>query len=376
MKADTATRDLVRAEGQFENEIFIYKTCIPTFLKKYGSRLNKIDKDLWCPRIYWAECGQFADFSENFESVLAIENLTPKGYKVGGRSFLTKEELLLMAKAIAQYHAFTYALRIERDPLLDELRKKINPLPFDRTDGKKSHYKMMYDVAVDRLLDYLDKTPSELNTETFQKDIQLFREKYGKDPIQLMDHLLRDDPVYSVILHGDYNRNNVLFKYEEVNGKSKPVDLRMIDFQELRYGTPAIDLSFYFYMNMDPTLLESDFFDQLYKCYHDSLYSSLCELLQCDRSDPRLILYNYDKCYDHFSKFALYGAMVAVEFIPWMDCPEEECAEISKLWETDMFGQQLYDVLMVCGGEKVNQRITQAMRHASRKGFIKKALLS
>lgn len=375
MKADAASRDIIRAEGQFLNEIFIYKTCIPKFLEKYGSRLRSIDKDLWCARIYLAEAGKFADVSDVVETILAIENLSPKDYKVGGRSFLTKDELLFMAKAIGQYHAFTYALRIENDPLLEHLKKEINPLPFDRDDGKQSHYKVIYDVAVDRLFDYLDKTPSELDSEKFKTDIQLLKDRYGKDPIKLMDYLLRDDPIFSVILHGDYNRNNVLFRYDTVNGKQKPIDLRMIDFQELRYGTPAIDLSFYFYMNMEPSLFETDFFDQLYKCYHDNMYYALCELLNCDENDPRLIPYEFEKSYDHFSKFALYGAMVAVGFIPWMDCPEEECAEISKLWETDMFGKPLYNLQMVCGGEPVNRRITQVMRHASRQGFIEKAIL-
>lgn len=57
------------------------------------------------------------------------------------------------------------------------------------------------------------------------------------------------------------------------------------NIQETRYGSPAIDLSFFMYMNMDP-VNHAPLWDKLLKYYHESLMKSLLSLLQC--ADPNV----------------------------------------------------------------------------------------
>ncbi|KAL9698468.1 hypothetical protein quinque_001909 [Culex quinquefasciatus] len=170
---------------------------------------------------------------------------------------------------------------------------------------------------------------------------------------------------FSVILHGDYNRNNVLFKYEN----DKPVDIRMFDFQENRYGTPAIDLIFFMCMSM-PTGLRERFWYPLLEQYHDSLMSTLQDILKCDVNDPRLKPYSYDNFKKHLQRYGMYGGMIAVHFLPWMICPEEECAQLAFHFANDMYSPEMKHWLNIAGGDAVDIRLTEVFRHLSVQGYL------
>lgn len=77
------------------------------------------------------------------------------------------------------------------------------------------------------------------------KDLSNLERRIDEDFISIMEDFLRVDHDFAVILHGDYYRNNVMFKYKNQHGKEVPVDLRMFDFQEARFATIAIDLSIF-----------------------------------------------------------------------------------------------------------------------------------
>lgn len=53
-----------------------------------------------------------------------------------------------------------------------------------------------------------------------------------------------------------------------------------------------------------------------------------------------------------------------------MACPEEDCAEMARLFEQDMLSQEFKALAMVCGGKEVNQRMTENLRYASKMGFM------
>lgn len=53
-----------------------------------------------------------------------------------------------------------------------------------------------------------------------------------------------------------------------------------------------------------------------------------------------------------------------------MACPEEECAEMARLFEKDMYSQEFKALAMKCGGKEVDQRMTENLRYASKMGFM------
>jgi len=245
------------------------------------------------------------------------------------------------------------------------LIKGIIPFEFERKSGV-SPYNRCYCTSFIRLFRYLDNNPDEIDNERFAESVNLLKTKYFTTPEKLMERFLRTDNIFSVILHGDYNRNNVLFRYEE----NTAVDLKFIDFQEVKYGSPAIDLSFFMYMNVHPNLFENGFNEKLIKLYHENLIQSLCELLDCKQKDIRLAPYSWDNFYNHYKQFAFYGAMVSQMFTPWMACPENECQKIAEEFEKDMFSDVLRELTIKCGGKEVDQRIVAILKHACKLGFM------
>lgn len=61
-----------------------------------------------------------------------------------------------------------------------------------------------------------------------------------------MAELLRPREPRAVLCHGDYCRNNLLFRYDATG---RPVDAVALDPAQARYASPAVDLSFFLYMN-------------------------------------------------------------------------------------------------------------------------------
>lgn len=182
-----------------------------------------------------------------------MENLKPLGYQLGPRLILNRDHLLAMCKPLGEYHAMSYALRALNNSQLERLKAGIIPLPFindsDPNDATNNLYRVLYRYAFDRLFEFYDR---KFKTNTFDrkssKDLKLIecmqklRDKYYEEPTRLMERLRtkvednEEDRKFAAILHGDYNRNNVLFKYKESkegkDSKEKLVeDMKMIDFQ-------------------------------------------------------------------------------------------------------------------------------------------------
>lgn len=171
------------------------------------------------------------------ESVLALQNLGPIGFRGGPRLVLDEQHLRLMIRQIAQFHSFSYALKILEPSSFDQLVAGVQPmvfLPSGKPGDTANLYTVLYEVALNRFLAYIRRT-SERRSEKFLKDVDHLERRYGTNPVALLEHLRRDAIEFTVIQHGDYNRNNVLFKYAEENKEDghfeSPYDIRMLDFQ-------------------------------------------------------------------------------------------------------------------------------------------------
>jgi len=109
---------------------------------------------------------------------------------------------------------------------------------------------------------------------------------------------------FSVLCHGDFNRNNVAFQYDEAR---HPVNVLMFDFGTPRYGSPALDLSFFFYMNTTQNLRESKW---------DDLLNAYCLTLAESVPDGVLVP-NRAELDSEMATFAYYGFAHASFFLPY-----------------------------------------------------------
>lgn len=86
----------------------------------------------------------------------------------------------------------------------------------------------------------------------------------------LMQSLNVREPL-SVICHGDWHRQTLLFQYDE---HRRPFDATSIDFSMLHYGSPALDLSLFLYMSTTQRVREAHW-DDLLDTYCAALAASV-----------------------------------------------------------------------------------------------------
>ncbi|KAM7350206.1 uncharacterized protein ACRADG_008844 [Cochliomyia hominivorax] len=396
MRGDQTFRLSSKSYIQYHNEIYTYSTVLPRYDKLLKDlQIEQINiKDLVAP-CYMAKYGFIEGLScspDNQEACLVLENLSPLGYQMGPRLVLSKDLLLSMCKPIAQFHALSYALRVLNPLQFKHLREGIITFPFlnenDPEENKKSAYRVMHRYAFDRFFEFYDlklkenffdlSSPKDLK---LMEDLKRLKEKYFDNPTRMQENLRtkildnKFDEKFAVILHGDYNRNNVLFKFKENDqGERFVADVKMLDFQQLRFGSPALDLSFFMYLNCSHKELYENFPNLLHS-YHNSLYSTLSLILQSSQKSSLVIEeilsdYNFENFQKHFRRFAFYGVMVCLHFLPWMLCSEEECSRISELFASDIHGQEFRHLSLKAGGDEVNMVLMQLVRHASEMGYM------
>ncbi|KAG5673216.1 hypothetical protein PVAND_003280 [Polypedilum vanderplanki] len=372
MKGDNEFREKTNSSVQCSNEIYIYKNVIPYFKSLLKNiQITSFNPDHWVPRIYYADYKVFPELSEEQEAVLALENLTPHGYRTGPRIDLDENHLKLMVTSIASYHAVSYAMEINKDPMIEKFRSELTPLYFISPEGKDlESYNILFKIGLERIFTIVENRKEFHTNVDFIETVKKIKDQMFDRPVTVMQKFLAIDEHFRVFLHGDYNRNNVLFRYEQSEGFDDPKELRMIDYQETRYGTPVIDLAFFMYMNM-PANIRNQCWEKLLDLYHETFMNCLIDILKCDNNDPRLEPFKREKFLEHFAKHAFYGCMVIWHFIPWIDIPDDECAKIAHLFETDMKSDELRQLLQVSGGSKVDDRLLSVLQHAYEKGYLK-----
>jgi thiamine kinase-like enzyme len=367
MKENIEFREKTKSNVQCSNEIYIYQNVIPYFKNFLRNiPISTFNDDNWIPRIYFADYRVFEELGSEKETILALENLNYKGYKLGPRLDLDEDHLTLMIKHIASYHAVSYAIRITDKQELIKLASGLIPLSFLTPEGDElESYGILFKIALMRFFRVVEERKELHEDEEFMESIGKFKKLYNEKPLMLMESFLKNDDDYAVMLHGDYNRNNVLFRYDQV-----PVEIRMFDFQETRFASPVIDLAFFMYMNL-PSALRPQIWDKLLKTYHETLMSSLTDILKCENDDERLTKYTFEKFLEYISKFMFYGVMIGIHFIPWMACSGEECQKLTTYFETDMKCEELKNLAQICGGKDVDDRIISIALHAFEKGYMK-----
>lgn len=286
---------------------------------------------------------------------------------MGPRDKLDEKHIMIMTESIAHLHAASYALKIKNRGKFDEFVNSFKAFPF--SGNEKSMYDPLYNIALERLYRHVTSTEQD---ETFKAAIVKLYQKYIAKLSQLLQDFLVDDPVFNTIIHGDYNRNNVMFEYKS-EGFDEPKGVKMYDFQWTKYASPVLDLSFYLYMNLDPDVREGSW-NKILKFYHDTLISSIAKILNCEKDDKRLAQYNYKDFMKHFTNYAFYGCVISTWFLPIMLADLETCKNVEMELNIDLFSEKAKEVCIPAGGLHAINRVTGNVRHAFDNGYLKRLL--
>lgn len=284
MKGDEYFRLSSQSYTQFQNEICFYEKILPHFNKYLVEKGSKvIDLNKWLPMTYLS---QNVESTLTVETILVQQNIQKIGFQVEESLYLTVKHLNVMIECLAKFHAVSLALKIENEENFLCIAYGIQPLCFEQPNGLPSLYDVLHEISTTRLFEYV---ASQTNLHSgFIEDINQLRKVVGSKPVALLDRFRQID-TFAVIGHGDFHRNNLLFKKTDNNEIGA---MKMIDFQQIRYGSPCLDLSFFMYLNISAELRER-LWDEMLRSYHRQLVQTIAEILNISLNDSRLTHYRY-----------------------------------------------------------------------------------
>lgn len=103
----------------------------------------------------------------------------------------------------------------------------------------------------------------------YDQKAQQFRTELLVDVVKTLKHVVKSDESLSVLCHCDFGRHNLLFRYDD-DGRS--LDALVYDMALIRYGSPALDLSYFIYLNTNRQTRD-DHWDELLDLYCATLAS-------------------------------------------------------------------------------------------------------
>lgn len=281
MKGNEDFRLLSQSYLQFQNEIYFYRDILPFFESYLIDKEIDLNLSRWLPKTYLKICQESGD--SRAETILVQENVQKKDFFVEKSLYLTEEHFDKMIECLAEFHSVSLALKVEKETEFLDIVEGIQELCFEQPNGLPTLYDVLHEISTTRLFEYVSR--SHNLSDQFTKDISRLKELVGDKPVKLLDRFRKVDD-FAVIGHGDYHRNNLLFKRAD----NSVVDMKMIDFQQIRYGSPCLDLSFFMYLNISAELRES-LWDEILRRYHQQLVKHIARILGVSIDDNILSRY-------------------------------------------------------------------------------------
>lgn len=268
----------------FFNEIFFYSKVVPFF-----TPFRQLDHLFPC--FYTSH----VEISQNLQRMALVhENLQATGYR-GARqkAFLDYDHLALMMRKLGEFHAYSYMAKTKVPRYFRTLMDSFKDVHFTVTNdmqfllpfsGPRGMRPLRSHPKYSARLACVEKVTARANE--FMVEI-LTSEK--------------DHPM-SVLCHGDYLRNNVLFKYDRNSG---PVDMKLLDMANCRLASPVVDLALVLYINADQRMRD-EHWDDLIDEYYAALSSTF----------PLCKVPTKEQIMDEFKIKSLNAYFVASYFLP------------------------------------------------------------
>lgn len=354
---DPIVRETMKMVSQFQNEITFYNEVLPEF-DRFLTNCNKtgeIIRDIF-PKCYYA-----FQQNENFEKAIVIlEDLRQFGYKMAeSKVEMDLDHCLVALGQLARFHAISFAMKFLDWKNFEKLKTSFKNIWYEDDPQNRQLCQEFKGRCCLRGINYL---LFQTNSSVPKEYLEALRKKL--EPIfNLLKDINSPKEPMSVICHGDFNRNNILFKYEG----GKPVVAKIIDFQIFLYGSPCLDLSFFIYMNTTQEF-RNRHFDQIFQHYYSTLTSTIACITNTDeKTIINWIPLNLFK--NDFERVCIGAYVTASFFLPVMMAPSGE--DLDETLKAKTF-KEMAEENCNQGGEIVSRRISDIIVDFYKRNFFLK----
>ena len=320
MPDSAVIRKLQNSPDLFFNEIKAYSEFIPMLLQtcavSSGGDLNveRPLRNLSAAKDLFPKCYCVAGDSGN--EMIVLQNLRIFGYGTGGDKLMSMdyEHIVVALEGLARFHALSYGtkkkdFRSFEERVIAQIR---DPRRFVKqqttSDAMTEGYQICLGHTAMMVFDKFNEKQLE-EGGLYTEKLKRVRRRV-ENCAELIRELLMPEEPLAVLCHGDFNRNNIMFRCDSDN---KPCDVKFIDFQTPFYASPAIDLSFLLFVNASPELWATRWND-MFSVYHRTILDALSEFLNCSQETLQHE-FSREAFECQFSKYMLYGFLLATSFI-------------------------------------------------------------
>ncbi|KAG8265265.1 hypothetical protein J6590_098726 [Homalodisca vitripennis] len=280
---DKLTRVWLNLDEQFRNEVFMYEKVLPL--------LDRNDTIITIfPRYFY---GTASETDNPSEYTIVLEDLRRSEFKLSPEILdLDFPHCALAFRKLGAFHALSFAAKQSNLNDFTKIVENLVETRFLEYNWEDAEY--MYAGALDRAAGPLLENGEKI------EEINHFKNKLKNSLVYFKSILTVQEPM-GVICHGDFCRNNVLYKYE--NGS--PIDVKFFDLGTSRYGSPMLDFTFFFFLNCSEKSRKL-YKDEYLKIYHDSLSTTV----------PGVKVPSLEDLKEEFRRKAVYGFIICSFFKP------------------------------------------------------------
>ncbi|XP_043288986.1 uncharacterized protein [Venturia canescens] len=341
-------RKTFRSVEFFHNEINFYKEVVPVFEKFLESKDQK--SLLSVPPCLDA----FIDAENDY---LVMEDVTVYGFgPINRQSCLNMKEMNVLLKAMAKFHAISFAYKDQFKDQFEDLVDKLQETFFGKHWNWYQNLRTrLIDVAKDALAKEYPGHPAEEKFNSYNSPRELWDRS--------ANYCSRWHAPTSIINHGDSWAPNFLVR--TALDDSDESEAMLLDFQLARSSSPVLDLSFLIYACSDKQLLDNHY-DKILETYHSILSNSIKSL----GSDPQK-LYPWTVFMNEVKEQSMHGLNFALESVPFSVMDESKAFDLDDLIKTD----DAVDVADIFDPGNIEtsegrRRLANLIIHAHSKGFF------
>lgn len=287
-------RKWLQSDDMFYNEVSFYKKILPAL------NLSNIDETLvndLFPKFYYGNATLGKDPEKD---ILILVDLRKDGYRLTEETlFLDYDHIALAMKNLGRLHGLSYMAK-QRNP--EEFFRSTSQLVESRY-GDIEYWSYMFKFGVQRLFARLTAKGGK-----YSRVMNNYSEMIS-DTKKLLQRLLGPEEPMAVFCHGDYCRNNVLYRYNELG---EPVDMKCYDLGMSRYSSPAVDLCFFLYLNATSDMRRKHW-DNFLSLYHESLVTAA----------PGVVVPSLQDVHAEVRAKGVYAFLVCSFFLPMMAAGKE-----------------------------------------------------
>lgn len=342
-------REAMDIDLQFYNEMVLYTQVLPTFQRFLKDRPNVPTNyfNELCPHCYFADM----ELDKPDYGIVILEDLRQIGYNTAeSKVELDYKHCEIALKQLGKFHAVSYAMKLENSKEFETLKSSFKECRYYDNRYKEESMGIFHEMSGLRGIDYLS---AQNECQVPSDYLQYLRNVFTSGIYKKLQKLVSPEEPLSVLVHGDFCRNNILFRLED----GTPNGCVLFDFATFRYCSPAVDLSFFFYLNtMQP--FREKYFEELFQAYYNSVIDNVATILNKSKDSVKEI-YPLRMFYQDFSSHSVYGYAIIAFFLPMMLFPEEN-RDLEEEFATKSF-HEMAEINVKQGGEIATAKIADVI---------------